>query len=229
MALPRTIERLVADQASRAGREPRPSAPPARRPVVAISRLPGALGEEVARRLCEELDYELFDRELIHRIASSAHLGDAMVAALDEHERSFLTEWLAGLVHDQHLGPHGYFHHLNRVVGALSRRGGAVIVGRGAHLILQAGEALRVLISAPLAARVAAVSARDGIDAAEARRRIEAQEADRRAFLRQYFKAEMDDPAAFDLVVNPHSLGVEGAVVPIKAALGVLARERPTR
>jgi hypothetical protein len=226
MALPRTIERLVEDQGWRCKLEPRSPAANLRRPVVALSRLPGALGEELAQRLCTDLQYDLFDHELIHRIASSAHLSDHLVAALDEKGRSFLTEWLAELVQQQHLSPYGYFHHLTRVVGALAFRGGAVIVGRGAHLILRSGEALRVLVAASLSARVAAVAAQGGIDRGEARRRIEAAERQRRAFLRQYFNAELGDASGFDLVVNPHTLGIEGALVPIKAALTVMARER---
>jgi len=107
------------------------------------------------------------------------------------------------------------------------------ILGRGAHLILGPHEALRTLVVAPWEARVATgVADQEGISRHEAASRIEAQEAERRAFLMKYFHADADvgDPAAYDLVVNTHVLGVEGAVETIKSALPtVAARARAYR
>ena len=223
MALPRSIERIVEDQAARGlGRAPHTRRLP-HRTAIALSRLPGAGGEHVAQRLAEELHYDLFDRELIERVASSAQVSQGAVSGLDERDRAFLTEWLDTLIEQHHFSPQDFRYHLTLVVGALARRGGAVIVGRGSHLILAGGEALRVLVAAPLEARVAAVAAREGIDAREARRVVLEEEVRRRAFLRQHFRAELDDPCAFDLVVNPHALGVGVAVESIKAALAALA------
>lgn len=76
------------------------------------------------------------------------------------------------------------------------------------------------------------VADQEGISRHEAASRIEAQEAERRAFLMKYFHADADvgDPAAYDLVVNTHVLGVEGAVETIKSALPtVAARARAYR
>jgi cytidylate kinase len=42
----------------------------------------------------------------------------------------------------------------------------------------------------------------------------------------KYFHADLADPAAYDLVVNTHVLGVEGAVETIKAALPALSAGR---
>jgi cytidylate kinase len=94
-----------------------------------------------------------------------------------------------------------------------------VILGRGAHLILGQGEALRVLMVAPLEARVLAVMQREGLSEREARHRIAAVEADRKAFLMKHFHADLADPANFDLVVNTAVLGIEGACGTIRAAL----------
>jgi cytidylate kinase len=105
------------------------------------------------------------------------------------------------------------------------------ILGRGAHLILGPHEALRTLVVAPWEARVATgVADQEGISRHEAASRIEAQEAERRAFLMKYLHADVGDPAAYDLVVNTHVLGVEGAVETIKSALPtVAARARAYR
>jgi cytidylate kinase len=135
----------------------------------------------------------------------------------EEQEHSLLTEFLASLANESHLAPYGYLQHLRRVVEGIARLGGAVIVGRGAHLILPPGRALRVFVVAPLEARVAAVVERYGVDAAEAERRIRAKEIERRAFLQRYFHADLGDPATYDIVVNTSRLSLGGAADAIEA------------
>ena len=112
-----------------------------------------------------------------------------------------------------------YRYHLSRVVGAVAHHGGAVILGRGAHLILGQGEALRVLVVAPLEARVRAVMDREGLGERDARQRIVTVEADRKAFLMKHFHADFADPTTFDLVVNTAVLGTGGACDSIRAAV----------
>jgi cytidylate kinase len=207
----RSIEALVDAQARKwqLGRTERRAEE--RRPVITLSRQHGARGGEVARRVADELQFDLFDREIIQRIAESTHLGERVVAALDEHDRELLTDWLASVASRDYLSPGEYRYHLSCVIGAVAHHGGALIMGRGAHLVLGRGEALRVLVVAPLEDRIRTIMQRDGIDERSARRQIVSVEADRRAFLMKHFHADFGDPSAFDVVVNTSVLGVDGA------------------
>jgi CMP/dCMP kinase len=216
----RSIAQIVEEQAHRweLSRGERP-AERSHRPVVTVSRQYGSLGGDLARRVSDQLKLDLFDRELIHEIAESTHLSERVVAALDEKDREMLTDWMTSLATNAYLSPAGYIFHLTRVVGAIAHHGGAVIVGRGAHLILEPGQALRVLVVAPLETRVQTVMQREGLSEREARRRVSQVEADRKAFLMKHFHAESDDPARFDLVVNTGLLGVEGAAEAVSAAV----------
>jgi cytidylate kinase len=227
----RSIEALVEEQAHRwqLGRQARDGreAPP--RPVVTVSRQHGAGGGEVARALAGELGFDLFDREIIQRIAESTHLSEQVVQALDEKDREVLTDWLAAFASRAYLSPVEYRYHLSRVVGALTRHGGAIILGRGAHLILGQGEALRVHVVAPLETRVRTVMEREGLSEREARRRIVSVEADRKAFLLKHFHADFGDPATYDLVVNTAALGVPGACRTIAGAVREMEGERGRR
>lgn len=223
----RTIEALVEEQAHRWQLSRRDRGDDATRPVVTVSRQHGARGGEVARCLAAELGLDLFDREILHRIAESAHLSERVVAALDEKTRDLLTDWLAAVTSDAYLSPAEYQTHLWRVVGAVAEHGGAVILGRGAHLILGQDRALRVFVVAPLEGRVRTVQEREGLSERDARRRILEVESERRAYLLKHFHAEFADPTGFDVVVNTAALGVDGAVRSIAAALaGVPARAR---
>jgi len=214
----RTIEAIVEEQAHRwqLRREEKQAEP--RRPVVTVSRLHGAGGDNVAGTLATELGFDLFDREIIQRIAESTHLSERVVSSL-EKDQEVLTDWLASIASRSYLSPVEYRYHLSRVVGAIAHHGGAVVIGRGAHLILGQGEALRVLVVAPLETRVRAVMEREGLGEREARRRIVSVEADRKAFLMKHFHSDFADPAMFDLVVNTAVLGVGGACAAIRAAV----------
>jgi cytidylate kinase len=214
----RTIEAIVEEQAHRwqLRREDRHAE--ARRPVVTMSREHGAGGDAIASRLAETLGLDLFDREIIQRIAENTHLSERVVTSL-EKDQEVLTDWLASISSRTYLSPVEYRYHLSRVVGAVAHHGGAIVIGRGAHLILGQGEALRVLVVAPLEARVRAVMESEKLNEREARRRIVSVEADRKAFLMKHFHADFADPTTFDLVVNTSVLGVEGACAVIRTAV----------
>lgn len=218
--LPRSVETLVDQQARRwqVVRETRaPEA--ARAPVVTVSHQHGAGGGEVVRRLAQQMELDVFDREIVSQIAESTHLSERVVATLDEKARAWLADWLESLASHDFLSRAEYRYELTRVVGTIARHGGAIIVGHGAHLVLGEGEALRVQLVAPLAARVAAVMQRSGRSEREARREVQAVEAGHRAFVMQHFHVDLEDPTRFDMILNTARLGIAGSVAAIRAAL----------
>jgi cytidylate kinase len=170
------------------------------------------------KTLAQAMALDVFDREILHQIAESTHLSERVVKALDEKGREQLTDWLSGIASRNYLSSVEYRYQLTHAVGAIAHHGGAIIVGRGAHLILGQGEALRVLIVAPLEARVARTMKREGISERDARRRIQTVEADRKAFLMKHFHAEFTDPTHFDLIVNTAFLGIANACATIRLA-----------
>jgi cytidylate kinase len=218
----RSVEALADQQARRWALPREERGHDQRRPVITVARLHGARGTDLARRVAEELGFDVFDQEIIHRIAESTHRSERVVSALDERNRELLTDWLAAFASPSYMSTAEYRSQLARVVGLVAHKGGAVIVGRGAHLILGRERALRVLAVAPLEARVRTVMDKERLGERAARSRIEEVEAGRRAFLAQQFHAAFADPADFDLVVNTAALGVEGACAVVCHALRLL-------
>ena len=219
----RSMEALVEQQARRWQLVHEKRRDEEHRPVLTVSRQHGAGADELVKTLAKQLGLDIFDREIIQQIAESTHLSEQVVGALDDKRRELLTEWLSGIASHNYLSSVEYRYQLTRVVGAVAHHGGAIIVGRGAHLILGQGEALRVLVVAPLDVRVATVMKRDGISERDARRQIQAVEADRKAFLMKHFHTDFDDPVHFDLVVNTSFLGIANSCAAIGAAVESLA------
>jgi cytidylate kinase len=216
--VPRSIETLVEEQVRRWQLLRRKKEAEEKPPVVTVTGQHGAHGDELSRRLASDLGFDHFDREIIHLIADSARLSERVVAALDQKKREVLAGWLVGFGREHAFSPADYRYHLARVIGAIAQQGRAVILGRGANILLR-GTALRVLAVAPFETRVRAVMEDEGLSERDARRRIEAVEADRHAFILMHYRSEFGEPTAFDLVVNTGDLGIDGASTVAQAAL----------
>ena len=70
--------------------------PQPRGPLVAFSRWAGALGDEVAARVAEWLDYGLFGAESIDRLAADPDLSARLEVGLDAAQRVAIGERVPG-------------------------------------------------------------------------------------------------------------------------------------
>jgi cytidylate kinase len=179
--------------------------------VVTLSRQAGAGGSEIARRLAETFKMDLIGRQLIQHVAKSARMSTRVVEFLDEKAVSRIEAMINALFANRHLSADVYFRHLTRVIAAIGEQGNAIIVGRGAHLLLPKERTLRLRFIAPQACRIAHFMKSRNMTEAEARRYVAQRDSDRTGFIEKYFKVDADDPSHFDLVVNTEAVGIEGA------------------
>ncbi|HOO00563.1 MAG TPA: cytidylate kinase-like family protein [Syntrophales bacterium] len=187
------------------------------RPVITMSRLPGAGANSIAARLAKELDIDLFDSQIVERIAENSKVSKKIVESLDEQDRSILDEWLQALA-EERMWSYEYLQHLTHVVFAIGTHGHALIMGRGASFILPEEVCLRVLVVAPLQTRVDNVIKAYNVPEEEAKKRVLMTEANRIAFIRKYFNKDMLDPLNYDLVLNTKNLNIDAAVNIVKDA-----------
>ena len=171
-------------------------------PVVTVSREPGSGGRIIAEMLAIELRMEIFHQDMIHQMAESAHVHRRFFEMLDEKGMNLLEEWISSLVNDHHLWPDEYLKHLMKLVNVIGKYGGAVIVGRGANFIIPPQKCFRVRVIAPKEIRVENVIQKHGVSPEEAKRRIVRTESGRRAFVRKYYNADIDNSLNYDLVMN---------------------------
>ncbi|MFZ5571355.1 MAG: AAA family ATPase [Thermodesulfobacteriota bacterium] len=218
----RSIHQIVEEQAQRWQRLHQEEKPVAENvPVITISRAPGSGGRLVAQQLAEELKLDFFHQEFIREISQSAHVSKMLMETLDERGLSMIEDWVSAAILDRHLWPDEYLHHLMKIIGTIARHGRAVIVGRGANYLIPREKRFSVRIIAPLEIRVKNVCRQFGSPEEETRRRVIRTESDRKAFVRKYFNADVDDPLQYDLVINTGFIGINAAVKAIRSALGV--------
>ena len=220
----RTVEKIVEEHVKRWNllRSEQRQAPPAL--VVTVSRQPGSGGRLVAQAIADRLGLSVFHQEVLHEMAKSARMSEKLVQTLDERTLNVLEDTIATLVHHRHLWPDEYLKHLLRVIGTIGRHGRAVVVGRGANFILPPEGRFRLRVVADRSFRARQVAREFVISEQEALRRVDQTDANRLAFVRKYFHADIADPLNYDMVLNTGVLTIEHAadavcaVVPTRRA-----------
>jgi len=220
----RSIEQIIEEQVRKwqfANIEPKTDV--SFRPIVTLSREPGSGGNIIGERLARRLNLDLFHQEVIHAMAKSANVSARLLETLDEKGLSMLDDWMAYLVDARHMWPDQYLKHLMKVIGAIGRHGGAVLIGRGANFILPPERHFSVRVIAPVEIRAANVARSHQVTEKEARTRITKTDSQRRAFIRKYFNTSIADPIHYNMVINTGSASIDGAVEAIAAFLGMTA------
>ena len=218
---PRSVDAMVDAQVQRwLGERQKvgtPNASPL--PVVTVSREFGARGAAVAKLVAERLKFSFWNRELLDAIAAHAHVDPSAMARFDEHHPSALAETVSGLIPGPaRVSQLDYARELTIVVRDLVARGGAVLVGRGLNFMVDRARALRVRVVCPLEQRILELAERERISAAAARASIAEADRDRRAFVRDLYGKDIDDPSGYDLWVNTGTMSLEAAADIIAAA-----------
>jgi hypothetical protein len=150
--------------------------------VITVSRSLGSGGRSVTEILARSLKWPLWDREILDVMASrsSLHYQARMFESLDETTQGGIDSALYSMLGGIHKDV--YFYLLPRAILTIAQND-AVILGRGAHLLLP--NALKVMLTASLATRIRRVAAREGLDEERALARVKASDRERQAFLRE--------------------------------------------
>jgi cytidylate kinase len=210
------VKRWLAEQEKRKA-QPRVTPEPPR-PLITISREAGANGTSLGRIVARKLGFELWDQELVHRVAEEKGAPEALFAAVDERARTRIQDLLAGIL----LGDVGteteYLASLGRIFHSIAEHGSAVIVGRGSHFVLAPNEALRVRVVAPLDDRARVIAGTRRMSDREARAEVERIDHERVAFNRHHYGRNVADPVHYDIIVNTASFPLESAAEVVVAA-----------
>lgn len=188
-------------------------------PWLTISRQLGAGGDEIGALLGQRLGWPIYDREILQTIARQTHTKEKIISRLDGHAVGHFNDYVRHLLVPDDMGQAGFLLEMTRVVWALGHQGEAILLGRGANWVLDPRFGLRVRLVAPTDLRVSRVAEREGLRAAEAKRRVAEHDAERQRFIRQAFGRQIDDPVGYDLVMNFERLHPEAAAEVVLIAL----------
>ena len=201
--------------------------------AITVARLYGSGGGEVARRVAKRLGWRLIDHEVIVQVAYDLHITEEEAEDLDEHTEGFILRALnsmslmyPSMVENVPPSPSPatrerlYQNALHRVIELAVEEGQSVIVGRGASALLEGRrDVLRAFVIAPLEQRIAYVARREGLDEANARKRIALKDNGRRRYVQSQYRLQPDDPERYDVTINTAILSLDAATELICHAL----------
>jgi cytidylate kinase len=175
---------------------------------IALSREAGTQATAVAQEVGRLLGWQVYDRQLLEKIAQDMGLRTKLLESVDERRQSWLTEAMEGLLSVSFASESGFAHHLVKTVLALGTHGECVLVGRAAAYILPPATTLRVRLVGSVQERVAAWGQMLGISEQKAAEQVRTLDRQRADFLQFHFHKTPTDPCNFDLILNAPRLSV---------------------
>ncbi|NBI85914.1 cytidylate kinase-like family protein [Lachnospiraceae bacterium] len=184
--------------------------------IITIERQYASGGNEIGKKLAEELGYELYDRNLLSMAAKELKIPSMYIEGLEEtHAGGFLFNLsktpLGGNAggKDQPVSEK-LFQAQKRIIEEAADKGGCVIVGRAAGYILKDREnCLNVFIHCNKQKRVERAIHREGIKEAEAEEALKKNDKRRSGFYNAVTKWEWGHPAFFGLCLDSGALGID--------------------
>ncbi|QSA96754.1 AAA family ATPase [Methylococcus sp. EFPC2] len=204
------IDDYLAKKKLRAKAEP---APPR---VITISRDYGALGEEIAAGLGQRLGLPVYGTEILEQVAKRARIDKFFLEHFDEQGSAKTTTFLYSLITGSTATLLSYRRYLYDVVLELAQKD-CILIGRGAHLILQDRPVFRLRIVGSRLNCAARISGETGIGLTEAEQKVAEINGKRHQSIVNLFgenfeHCSLEHAANFDLILNTDRLSVDGAV-----------------
>jgi cytidylate kinase len=178
-------------------------------PFIAMTRMHGAGGGDIARRVGTLLDWTVLDHEVVELVASHLHIDPAAADILDRNAATWMSDILSSLWPQALVPRQRYTQELRRALQLLAMDGKVILLGHAAHLFLPRDQGLAVRIVADEQDRVARIRARRDVDEARVRREIQQVDRAWAQFVSRSFGRDVSDPLLYDLVLNSSALPVE--------------------
>ena len=200
-------------------------------PVLTISHQYGSGGSLIARDLGQRLSWSVWDKEVVHRIATKYAVEEEYVEEKDERVDSFIERMvgvlgISGFEAAYNVPPplwlnDGQLVRMTRtIIKEIAEEGKAIIVGRGGnHILAERSRALHVFVFAPQEARVQRVMEVERLPHGDAERRIASMDRLRADYVRTFYHADWCDPTHYHLVVDSALWGESGTADLIAWAL----------
>jgi CMP/dCMP kinase len=213
--------------------------------VVTISREAGSGAEDIARRVCELLEYDYLDKALMTTVAAEVGLTEAEV--IDYSEKNYKVKnfierllrpgprWVGHIVTPvvteegeetltlRQLNETECINLIRGTLRAAYHRDNIVVIGRGGQSALRdMPKALHVRIDAPLKQRIQRVQEQQRLSWDDARQQILDQDDAAEEYLERFFGVQWDDPLLYHLMINTGRWSVEAAAQIIVDAVRLL-------
>ena len=163
--------------------------------VITIARGFGSGGKTIGAMLAKRLDIDYFDNDLLRLASEESGINIALFGKADEKVKANLFNYQAKIMRD------------------LAAKQNCIIIGRcGDYVLRDDPKAIRIFVCADEQACIDKVVELYGIDADDAKKKIDKIDKSRAAYCKYYTGNDWNDPANYDLCINTTKVGFDGAV-----------------
>lgn len=211
-------------------------------PVITIRGKMGSGAPEIGRRVAERLNIDYIDSKIIAEVAARLNLEEQDILAKEmppctlreRIEEALQKGYATGIgiqgaylpITQVPLDDNRYLEALTNLFKELAQGHSAVIFGRGSQFILRNHpRAINISIVAPFSVRLKRIMEEKHLKEEQARQEMLHKDNAGREFIRRYFKAEMEDPVCYDVVINTERFTYDAAVSIILETLRIRNEE----
>jgi cytidylate kinase len=198
-------------------------------PIITIRGKIGSGAPEIGKKVADKLNIDYIDSKIIAEVAARLNLEEHEVIAKEmppctlreRIEEALQRGYATGIgiqgaylpITQIPLDDNRYLEALTHLLEELAEGHSAVIFGRGGQFILRKHpRTINVSIVAPFPVRLKRVMEEKNLKEEQARQDITHKDNAAREFIRRFFKAEMEDPVHYDLVINTEYINYDAAV-----------------
>jgi cytidylate kinase len=215
--------------------------------IITIRGQLGSGATDIGKRVAERLQIDYVDREVIAGVAKQLDYPEKKIESQEMPPtsvfkrigealgRSYPASISSGGISapmpmylpasEIPLDDDSYLKGLETTIQELAKENPIVISGRGSQFILKDNpDTFHVLITAPLAIRINRVMGSMNLNKNAARQEIKKYDSSRHEFIKRYFKADLEDPNNYDMVINTEHLSYEDAASIIIDSLALQGR-----
>lgn len=171
------------------------------KPVITLSRDHGAGGTEITKMLAERLDLEIYDETVLDAVAHRVEVSPNLLKGLHERSETSAESWLYALITGKNVSREEYLKAMITVMRSIYHKGG-IIVGRGAHIVLEDRDVLRVRLTGSEKICAKRIAERKRLTLTEAKEECARINKERGTYVWNMFQTRLNDPANFDLTIN---------------------------
>ena len=192
--------------------------------IITIGRQYGSGGNEIGRKLAEELGIDFYDKNILRMKSDESGIKESYFHQADEKAGSrLLYRIVSGMTPEMRepsfgsdlISADNLFRFQSEVIRKLAEEQSCVIVGRCADYVLEDAddiELVRVFIYADMDARIRRVREKELYAPEDVRKNVKRIDKERRNYYRYYTGRGWADPENYDLLINTSTTGIKGSV-----------------
>jgi cytidylate kinase len=206
-------------------------------PFITIAREPGSGGHPIGQAVADRLNFKFVDEVLIEEVAKSTKKRKEILQQIDEKSRTAIEDLVQGMINPEYVSDITFFTELTKVILSYAYKGRVVILGRGSNFMTPFAQGLHVRITAPPAVRLQRAIDYEGHSLSKAKDVIAKVQKDRKDFVKQYLRKDVEDADSYDLTINTTYFSPDQSAdliisafnakfAPMKKLQGLLKRKR---